>query len=142
MHRRVKAALRLAALAVVGMWVPALAASGAQGSSSSVYVANGVTDGAGGISEYDVGSGGALAPKSAASVAGGDAPDAIAVSPDGKSVYVVNNSTDGVGGVSQYDVGAGGTLTPKATPAVAAGKLTGCDCCQPRRQERLRRQLQ
>ena len=87
----------------------------------SVYVANADSDGPGGISEFDVGSGGALTPKATASVAGGDRPAAIAVSPNGAGVYVTNSDTDGVGGISQYDVGAGGALSPMATVTVAAG---------------------
>ncbi len=89
----------------------------------SVYVANTNTNPADpdGISEYDVGANGELTPKAAATIAGGDAPYGIAVTPDGKSVYIANINATGAGGVSQYDIGAGGELSPKATPTVAAG---------------------
>ena len=40
----------------------------------SVYVANGFSDN---ISQYDVGAGGALAPKSTATVGAGDGPDGV-----------------------------------------------------------------
>jgi DNA-binding beta-propeller fold protein YncE len=87
----------------------------------SVYVTNVLTNGTGGVSEYDVGAGGELSPKTVPTVAAGDKPDGIAISPDGKSVYVTNSGTHGPAGVSEYDVGAGGELSPKATPAVASG---------------------
>ena len=74
-----------------------------------------------GVSQYDVGAGGELSPKATPTVAGGNGPNFMAVSPDGKSVYVTNFFTDGAGGVSEYDVGAGGELSPKATATVAAG---------------------
>jgi DNA-binding beta-propeller fold protein YncE len=86
---------------------------------NSVYVTNagsGVSSGT--VSQYDVGAGGALSPKSPATVPAGDGPVGIAVSPDGHSVYVPNNdSTD----VSQYTVGAGGALSPKSPATVPAG---------------------
>ena len=85
----------------------------------SAYVANNGTDGAGGVSQYTVGAGGALSPMATPTVAAGNGPLGIAVSPDGKSVYVTNST--GAAGVSQYTVGADGALTPMATPAVAAG---------------------
>ncbi|MBV8947491.1 MAG: beta-propeller fold lactonase family protein, partial [Solirubrobacterales bacterium] len=87
----------------------------------SVYVTNSGANGAGGVSQYDVGPGGALTPKAVPTVAAGVVPAGIAVSPDGKSVYVTNSGANGAGGVSQYDVGPGGALTPKAVPTVAAG---------------------
>jgi len=68
-----------------------------------------------------VGAGGALAPMATPTVASGDSPNAIAVSPNGDYVYVANNDTDGSGGVSQYTVGAGGALAPMAVPTVASG---------------------
>jgi DNA-binding beta-propeller fold protein YncE len=98
-------------------WAPGVA----RASSTSAYVANANTNGPGGVSQYDIGAGGALSPMPTPTVAGGNGPSPIAVSPDGKSVYVANVNTDGTGGVSQYDVGAGGELSPKATATVAAG---------------------
>ena len=70
------------------------------------------------VSQYDVGAGGALSPKSPATVATGTNPYGVAVSPDGGSVYVTNVASDSV---SQYDVGAGGALSPKSPATVAAG---------------------
>src|SRR5206468_2811857 len=72
------------------------------------------------ISQYDVGAGGVLTPKSPPTVAAGLFPEGIAVSPDGKSVYVANGAFP-ENDVSQYDVGAGGALTLKSPPTVAAG---------------------
>ncbi len=66
------------------------------------------------VSQYDVGAGGALTPKSPATVAAGDGPFGVAVSPDGGSVYVTNCDGDNV---SQYDVGArAGRSHPRARP--------------------------
>ena len=56
----------------------------------SVYVANG----SGSVSQYDVGAGGALSPKSPATVATAGFANGVAVSPDGGSVYVTNGTTD------------------------------------------------
>ncbi len=85
----------------------------------NVYVANVGSPSTGDtISQYDVGPGGMLAPKSPATVAAGDQPSDVAVSPDGRSVYVANSFDHTV---SQYDVGAGGALTPKDPPTVDAG---------------------
>jgi 6-phosphogluconolactonase (cycloisomerase 2 family) len=86
-------------------------------SGASVYVAN-TSSAAGGysVSQYDVDASGALAPKSPATVAAGNAPLAVAVSPNGASVYVANYNS---ASVSQYNVGAGGTLTPKSPATVA-----------------------
>jgi PKD repeat protein len=47
-----------------------------------VYVANDGTSGAGGVSEYDVGSSGELSPKAASTVAAGNDPSGIVVAPD------------------------------------------------------------
>jgi DNA-binding beta-propeller fold protein YncE len=76
-----------------------------------------------GVSQYDVGTDGALSPKSPLLVDDGlrNSPTDLVVSPDGKSVYVANGR-----GVSQYDVGAGGKLLPKSPARVPAGAtLTG-----------------
>lgn len=91
---------RLAAVRVLGLWLAALcllalAPVGAGAFSSSAYVVNFISSGAGGISQYDVGTGGALSPKATPTVAAGNGPFAIAVSPDGKSVYVTNGNTNG-----------------------------------------------
>ena len=70
------------------------------------------------VSQYDVGAGGALTPKTPATVAAGTVPRGVAVSPDGGSVYVVSQNDDNV---RQYDVGTDGALTPKTPATVAAG---------------------
>ena len=76
-------------------------------------------NGQGGVSQYDAGPGGALSPKSPATVASaGLGPTAVAVNPDGKSVYVTNYASFNV---SQYNVGADGKLAPKTPATVAAG---------------------
>jgi len=81
----------------------------------SLYVAD-TESSPGSISQYDVGVGGGLTPKSPATVTTPENPGAIAVSPDGKSVYVTDS-----GGVSQFDVMPGGMLTPKSPETVPAG---------------------
>ena len=65
----------------------------------SVYVANIDSDN---VSQYDVGSRGALTPKSPAAVAAARGPFGVAVNRDGGSVYVTNAFSDAV---SQYDIG-------------------------------------
>ena len=70
------------------------------------------------VSQFDVGAGGALSPKSPPTVAAGTFPSGVAVSPDGGSVYVTNGGSDSV---SQYDVDAGGALSPKNPATVATG---------------------
>ena len=90
----------------------------------SVYVAN--SDG-NSVSQYNVGAGGRLSPKTPATVAAGDAPVAVAVTPGGRSVYVANtglNSATYRGTISQYSVGSGGKLFPKTPSQVTAGLLT------------------
>lgn len=66
------------------------------------------------VAQYNVGPAGVLSPKADPTVATGDMPTDVAMSPDGNSIYVAD-----AGGVSQYDVGAGGALTAKAPAAVA-----------------------
>jgi hypothetical protein len=83
--------------------------------SSFAYVANFLANN---VSQYNLGTGGLLAPLSPATVAAGFGPFAVTVSPDGGSVYVTNESDHTV---SQYDVGAGGALSPKTPVTVAAG---------------------
>jgi DNA-binding beta-propeller fold protein YncE len=79
-----------------------------------VYVTN-LGDG---VSQYDVGAGGLLAPLVPVTVPAGVSPFGVTASPDGRSVYTANNGSDDV---SQYDVGAGGGLSPKSPATVAAG---------------------
>ena len=68
--------------------------------------------------QYTVGVGGALAPKSPATVAAGRFPLGIAISADGKSIYAANA---GDNTISQYAVGADGTLSARSPAAVPAG---------------------
>ena len=56
-----------------------------------------------GVAQYAIGAGGLLSPLSPPTVAAGESPRAIAVTPDGKSVYVTNFFGNTV---SQYDVDA------------------------------------
>ena len=61
-----------------------------------------------------MGAGGALTAKSPPTVAAGNGPEGVAVSPDGGSVYVTNIDSDNV---SQYDVGPGWRApAPRARP--------------------------
>jgi DNA-binding beta-propeller fold protein YncE len=82
--------------------------------SKSVYVTNFRNRN---VSQYNVGTGGRLSPKSPAKVAAGFSPLGIVVSPNGHSVYVANGLD---GDLSQYNVGAGGKLAPKSPARVAA----------------------
>src|SRR5204863_3288022 len=84
----------------------------------SVYVTSSPQGKNGSVSQYDVGAGGALTPKSPATVPAGTIPNKLAVSPDGHDVYVVNSADDDV---AQYDVGAGGALSPKSPATVPVG---------------------
>ncbi len=71
-----------------------------------------------GVSQYDVGAGGALSPKRPALVTAGRGPIGVAITPDGRSVYVAN-SADGT--IAQYDVAPGGALSPKSPAIVTVG---------------------
>src|SRR5262245_13236013 len=73
-----------------------------------------------GVSQFNIGAGGLLAPLSPPSVGPAAGPTGLGVNPDGKSVYVTNNSDDTV---LQYDVNADGTLSPKSPSAI--GGVTG-----------------
>jgi DNA-binding beta-propeller fold protein YncE len=92
----------------------------------NVYVVNEAacgTDNHGGVSQYDVGVGGRLIPKSPPLVAAGRLPRHLAVSPDNRSLYVANrNDHPANGSVSQYDIDSGtGALSAKSPARVAAG---------------------
>jgi hypothetical protein len=98
----------------------------------SVYVTNRAVghDDHGWISQYNVGAGGKLSPKSPAALPSADTdPIAVAVRPDGKSVYVTNNIS---GNVSQFNVGAGGKLSPKTPATVGAGNAPSQVVVTPR----------
>jgi len=86
----------------------------------SVYVSNSYSgEGRNGtISQYNVGSGGKLSPKSPATVAAGREPFGLAITPNGKNLYVANS---GGNDLWQYSVGPGGKLSPKSPARVATG---------------------
>jgi DNA-binding beta-propeller fold protein YncE len=70
------------------------------------------------VSQYGVGSGGALSPLAPMTVAAGDFPGGVVVRPGGDSVYVTNSNSDTV---SQFDVGTGGALAGKSPATVGSG---------------------
>ena len=94
--------------------------------SGSVYVANGGAVNAGNkVSQFDVGSGGALTPKDPATVDVAPdgvpyGPSGVVVSPDGTSVYVTDLSD---AFVSQFSVGAGGLLSGGAVVPTDGGPI-------------------
>jgi DNA-binding beta-propeller fold protein YncE len=101
--------------AAVVVLAPGLGTTAAQ-AAPFVYVTNGLR---GNVAQFDVGPGGALSPKSPATVPAGGAPFAVAVSPDGGSAYVANQLSD----ISQFDLGPGGALSPKSPAAVPVGGI-------------------
>jgi len=83
----------------------------------SLYVTNSSSDSLSGfVSQYDVGPGGALSPKTPAAVAVGPFPFGVAVSPDGRSAYVASWVPPSV---SQYDVGRAGRSLPRPLPPLS-----------------------
>jgi 6-phosphogluconolactonase (cycloisomerase 2 family) len=81
-----------------------------------VYVANtGLTGGGSGITQYTIGSNGALTTMTPAEVASAD-PSAIVVHPSGKYAYALNY---GANTISQFNIGPTGGLTPMSTPTVS-----------------------
>jgi DNA-binding beta-propeller fold protein YncE len=75
------------------------------------------SDNPGAVWQLTIGAGGELTPDSTASVAAGNEPNELAITPNGQSLYVTNTGGD----VDQYAIGAGGELTPDPTPTVSAG---------------------
>jgi 6-phosphogluconolactonase (cycloisomerase 2 family) len=76
------------------------------------------------ISEFAIGTNGALTSLNPASVAAGTEPVYLAFDPTGKYAYATNYTIDfspAPGTVSQYTVGAAGQLTTMTPPAVDAG---------------------
>jgi flagellin-like hook-associated protein FlgL len=72
------------------------------------------------ISQYSIGSDGALTPLSTPTintVAGGH-PQTITINAAGTRAYITNNDT---ANISEYSVGSDGTLTPLSTPTVSTG---------------------
>ena len=94
----------------------------------SVYVTNpgDGNPGEGTVSQYTVGPGGLLTPKTPATVAAGTLPLGVAVSPDSRSVYVTSSDVERSDySVLQYSAGTDGALTPKSPPTVAPGTNPG-----------------
>ena len=87
-------------------------------SAKYAYVANNGSVGANGVSQYIIGTTGALTANGAA-VAAGTKPISVTVDPSGKYAYVANLISNNV---SQYTIGASGALTANGA-AVAAGSF-------------------
>lgn len=79
------------------------------------YVANSGNDS---ISQYTIGTDGALTAMATATVTAGTSPYSIAVDPSRKYAYVANSGSNNI---SQYTIGADGALKPMATRTVDAG---------------------
>jgi DNA-binding beta-propeller fold protein YncE len=88
---------------------------GSASAGEGVYVTN-YEGGADGVLQFTIGSGGGLSADSPAATAGGDNPEAVTVTPNGRYVYVANAGETPPGSISQFSVGAGGVLSPD-TPA-------------------------
>jgi DNA-binding beta-propeller fold protein YncE len=96
----------------------------------SVYVANEVGGNIferGNVSQYTIGPGGKLSPKTPATIPAEHRPGEVVVSPDGDSVYVRNlfesqppHCSETPGAISQYDVGPSGILSAKSPPCASA----------------------
>jgi YVTN family beta-propeller protein len=84
-------------------------------SSQYVYVAN---EGDNTVSQYIIGTGGALTQMSPATVGAGTNPYSVTVDPLGKYVYVAN---EGSNDISQFNIGTGGVLTPMSPATVGTG---------------------
>jgi len=81
----------------------------------SVYVGDyGESKNPSAVSQYDVGAGGALTPKTPAEFVAGEGSAYVAVSPDGHSLYVSDDIAPEAEAVAQLDIGAGGRLSPKS----------------------------
>jgi 6-phosphogluconolactonase len=109
-HREAGGLRRYVPLAAVAVGLAAPAPAQAD---PFLYVANWRS---GTVSQFGLDDVGALSPLVPPTVAAGDSPNRLAVSPDGQSVYVVLRDE-----VAQYDVGDNGLLSPKDSPTVAAG---------------------
>jgi DNA-binding beta-propeller fold protein YncE len=71
-----------------------------------------------GVTQFDVGAGGTLSPKSPAAIFTSCETVRVVVSPDGKSVY--GSGSPDCAFLTQFDVGAGGTLSLKSPAYVQA----------------------
>ena len=96
---------------------------------TSVYVTGYGADQAhdnGEVSQFSVGAGGALSPKSPGSVATGPDPRSAVLSSDGAHLYVTNRASSqepSKAGVFEYDVAGGGALVPHSPSLIASGSL-------------------
>src|SRR6266542_4227787 len=99
-------------LAFVFIAAAALIVPSAAVGAPSLYVTD---NAAGDVSQFVIAANGLLGVNSPASVATGNFPQEIAVSPDGRSAYVTEDA-----GVAQYDVSVNGTLSAKSPAVVAA----------------------
>ena len=88
---------------------------GCAAQSEYAYVAN---VNASTVSEYTIGTGGALTPMTPATVTTGTSPVSVTVDPTGKYAYVANGIASTV---SEYTIGTGGTLTPMTPATVTTG---------------------
>jgi DNA-binding beta-propeller fold protein YncE len=70
------------------------------------------------IGQFNIMAGGALKPKSPATLPAAGSPTSIAMSPDGQSVYALDRDGEAV---LQYDVGTNGRLSPKTPASVSVG---------------------
>jgi 6-phosphogluconolactonase len=88
-------------------------------SGTHIYVAN-YSSGAiaGTVSEYSIGTGGALTAMTPATVAAGPNPESVTVDPSGKYAYVANYGSNSV---SQYTISSGVLTSNTAATTVAAG---------------------
>ena len=90
---------------------------------TTLYVANGGDDS---VSEFTIGSGGALTLLGTTATGAGTGPNSITIDPSGAYAYVAdrgtrNPYTPGTT-VSQYTIGADGSLTPVTSPTVLSGR--------------------
>jgi 6-phosphogluconolactonase len=90
----------------------------ADAATPSLYVAN---NSGNSVSQFDMGAGGALVPKTPTAAAAGNSPYRIALTPDGRSAYVVAGDDSEI---RQFDVDAAGRLTPKTPATVPAAGAT------------------
>ena len=112
-RRRTRGTVLVALAAIVSVGAAASASA-----SEGVYVTNNNTNGAGGVSQFTIGTGGALAPDVPFTQTAGDGPDAFVIAPNGIYAYATNGLG---GGVDQYTVGSGGTLVPDSPNLVSGG---------------------
>src|SRR5262245_40912255 len=94
----------------------ALFAAAGTARAASVYVTD---SGENKVSQFNVGPGGKLSPKTPAKLATGKGPGGVTVNPNGPSAYVVNSFS---ANVSQYEILAGGGLSPLTPQKVPAAR--------------------